>query len=124
VVRFSSRSRWLVSLLLCTRNVIGLMLSSPSASSIRLQKACYGTASEALEEVTTSPEIRWNFEKFLLNKKGKPVERLFSHESPLLFENKIRSMLGLGSDEHGQPNAASAAETAENTSAEKIQPEL
>ena len=39
--------------------------------------------------------IKWNFSKFLCNKKGVPVKRYGPTENPLSAENDIRAELGI-----------------------------
>lgn len=38
-------------------------------------------------------DIAWNFEKFLIDRDGKPVERYLPPTSPLSFEDKITALL-------------------------------
>lgn len=40
-------------------------------------------------------DIKWNYEKFLVDGDGKVLERLRSPSSPLGFEDKIKTLLGL-----------------------------
>lgn len=54
-----------------------------------LSKSCHG------EIDNYGGEIKWNFEKFLLNRKGKPVLRLRSPHSSYMVEGRIRRILGL-----------------------------
>ena len=40
-------------------------------------------------------DIAWNYEKFLVDGDGKPLERYSSGQSPLVAEKAIRKLLGL-----------------------------
>ena len=46
-----------------------------------------------LVEKTTQKPIRWNFTKFLIDKKGNVVRRLEPKESPFLLETDLKKLL-------------------------------
>lgn len=49
---------------------------------------------EYLQEQTAGGDIKWNFEKFLVNRQGFPVERFRSGTTPNELEKDIQQLLG------------------------------
>jgi glutathione peroxidase len=49
---------------------------------------------EYLQEQTAGGDIKWNFEKFLVNRQGFPVERFRSGTNPNELEKDIQQLLG------------------------------
>lgn len=53
----------------------------------------YERLKEKRNFITTDDEIKWNFTKFLINKKGDVIKRFSSTDTPLSFEKNIIKLL-------------------------------
>ncbi|MGL5351492.1 MAG: glutathione peroxidase [Cetobacterium sp.] len=70
-----------------------LRLKAPKADETKDSLELYKRLKEKRNFITVDDEIKWNFTKFLVNKKGDVIKRFSPTDTPLSFEKDIVKLL-------------------------------
>lgn len=70
-----------------------LRLKAPKANETKDSLNLYERLKEKRNFITTNDEIKWNFTKFLINKKGDVIKRFSPTDTPLSLEKDIIKLL-------------------------------